>query len=113
MPKTLKPCDPKILCRRVKLESVSETGIFMPANENKITPIAEVVESSKAGRDRGIENGDLVITAHAQYPEYPVCLTEKDEVPIEVQGVERLEIIDPAHVIGIYKEAEPKNATNS
>ncbi len=100
------PMDPQILCRKIELQS--QVGSFiLPGQEDKVSAIRKVVETSPAAEKRNISVGDIVVTRGIQYPHVPTYLTEDDEVPFHSEN--SVEILDISQVIAVYKEEIKEN----
>ena len=99
--KKLTSIDPFILCERVKRQD-QILSLILVNQDDKMTTIRKVVNTSPTAKVRGIENGDIVVTRINKFQELPISLTEDDEVPFDTNAT--LEIVDPALVVAIYKD---------
>ena len=99
--KILYPVEPQILSQRVKLQDTIN-GIVIPGRDEKVSSVGKVIKTSVVAKNRGIEEGDYVVTRSPSYPTFPVCLTDNDEVPYDADI--QLEVIDPSQIIAIYRE---------
>lgn len=101
--KQLRPIEPMLLCKRVPLQD--KVGqIIIPGSDDKISTIAVVIKNSNSAKQRGVEEGDIIVTRQSKYLELPVYLTEDDQVPLNDDN--SLEIIDPTQIVAIYRSEE-------
>lgn len=101
--KKVQPINPKILVERVELSTETESGIILPGNENMHTVVSKVVKVSEAAIQRGIKEGDFVITQSQKNLQVPAFIQDDNKVDF---NADTFEIVDPAQIIAVYRDED-------